>query len=343
MRGVETGAHDGGLGARGGQYGAAAQRDPAREHPHEAALVEEGRGREVGGDERRGQHQEPAGRPAEHGHRAEQLAGGRAGGGGTAAAAAPLPVHPAVDVGGGDENQDGGPHVQMQHVEQTPVLGHHRQRAQPHDVQRGDRDQPHRGAAQPRPPRGGVCEDGAHAQGHGVAPAAARVGVEQARRHPGELLRHPLLDLRERRQQGMLDPPEPHQAEQPDEPRADGQREPQRAAGFGRRLAAGGIGPSRLHQSVPFPALQYTVVRRPPTTPFGSAQDHPTLRHRRAQAESWRVMGRRTGGIVGLTRRRPTGRTVATPRIGGEPSRAGSVSIVKDADDFLAAAARIGG
>ena len=54
-------------------------------------------------------------------------------------------------------------------------------------------------------------------------------------------------------------------------------------------------------------------------------QDHPTLRHRRAQAESWRVMGLRTCGIVGLTRRRPVGKTVATPRIGGGPSRAVSV------------------
>ena len=51
-------------------------------------------------------------------------------------------------------------------------------------------------------------------------------------------------------------------------------------------------------------------------------QDHPTRRHRRAQAESWRVLGFRTGGIVGLTQRRPVGKTAATPRIGGRPSRA---------------------
>ena len=54
-------------------------------------------------------------------------------------------------------------------------------------------------------------------------------------------------------------------------------------------------------------------------------QNHPTLRHRRAQAESWRVLGLWTCGIVGLTRRRPVGKTVATPRIGGGPSRAVSV------------------
>ena len=51
-------------------------------------------------------------------------------------------------------------------------------------------------------------------------------------------------------------------------------------------------------------------------------QDHPTLRHRRAQAASWRILRLRTCGIVGLTRRRPVGKTVATPRIGGGPSRA---------------------
>ena len=61
--------------------------------------------------------------------------------------------------------------------------------------------------------------------------------------------------------------------------------------------------------------------RRRPGAPAGiralsvgppGRQDHPTLRHRRAQAESWRVLGLRTCGIVGLTRRRPVGKTVAT-------------------------------
>ena len=46
-------------------------------------------------------------------------------------------------------------------------------------------------------------------------------------------------------------------------------------------------------------------------------RNHPTLRHRRAQAESWRGPGLRTCGIVGPARRRPVGKTVATPRIGG--------------------------
>ena len=36
----------------------------------------------------------------------------------------------------------------------------------------------------------------------------------------------------------------------------------------------------------------------------------PRSRHRRAQAESWRVLGLRTCGIVGLTRRRSVGKTV---------------------------------
>ena len=63
-------------------------------------------------------------------------------------------------------------------------------------------------------------------------------------------------------------------------------------------------------------------------------QDHPMLRHRRAQAESWRVLGLRTGGIVGLTRRRPAGKTVATPRTGGEPSRAVSVGCSCPFEDF---------
>ena len=47
-------------------------------------------------------------------------------------------------------------------------------------------------------------------------------------------------------------------------------------------------------------------------------RDHPTLRRRRAQAASRRVLpGLRTCGIVGLTRRRPVGGTVSPPRIGG--------------------------
>ena len=50
-------------------------------------------------------------------------------------------------------------------------------------------------------------------------------------------------------------------------------------------------------------------------------------RHRAGggQAESWRVLGLRTCGIVDLTRRRPVCKTVAPPRIGDETSRAVSV------------------
>ena len=59
--------------------------------------------------------------------------------------------------------------------------------------------------------------------------------------------------------------------------------------------------------------------------PARHGQGHPTFHHRRAQSESWRVLGLRMCGIAGLTRRRPVGKTVATPRIGGEPSRAVSV------------------
>ena len=69
----------------------------------------------------------------------------------------------------------------------------------------------------------------------------------------------------------------------------------------------------------------YPVGRRQGNAAGAGGQDHPTLRHRRAQAETAAVPGLRTCGIVGLTRRRPVGKTVPPPRIGGGPSRAVSV------------------
>ena len=54
-----------------------------------------------------------------------------------------------------------------------------------------------------RPPGGREREDRAHAQRHRVAAAAARVGVDEVGRGAGELVGHPLLDLRERRQQRL--------------------------------------------------------------------------------------------------------------------------------------------
>ncbi len=69
----------------------------------------------------------------------------------------------------------------------------------------------------------------------------------------------------------------------------------------------------------------YPVGRRQGNAAGAGGQDHPTLRHRRAQAEIAAVPGLRTCGIVGLTRRRPVGKTVSPPRIGGGPSRAVSV------------------
>ena len=73
--------------------------------------------------------------------------------------------------------------------------------------------------------------------------------------------------------------------------------------------------------------LESGASRHAPSAWDAPAQDHPTLRQSRAQAESRRVLsGLRTGGIVGLTRRRPA-KTVATPRIGDGPSRAVSVDV----------------
>ncbi len=83
--------------------------------------------------------------------------------------------------------------------------------------------------------------------------------------------------------------------------------------------ALAGLGATRGFTPDSWSIIGQTPAYRQPRQPHG--QDHPTLRHRRAQAESWRVLGLRTCGIVGLTRRRPVGKTVATPRIGGGPSR----------------------
>ena len=87
----------------------------------------------------------------------------------------------------------------------------------------------------------GEGEDRPRAERQRVAPAAARVGVDEVGRRPGELVRHPLLDPRERRQQRLLHPPQPHQAEQPDEPRPGDQREAEHRVPF-RRIGCTGSG-----------------------------------------------------------------------------------------------------
>ena len=96
---------------------------------------------------------------------------------------------------------------------------------EPDDVEGRDDREADRDRAQPRAPGGGEGEDGPRAQRQRVAPAAARAGVDQVRRRPGELVRHPLLDLGERRQEHALHPRQAHQAEQPDEPRPGDERE----------------------------------------------------------------------------------------------------------------------
>ena len=274
MRGVdERPLHDRRR-ARRGQDGPAGHGDPPGDQVDGRALVEERGGGEVGHHEQRRQQQETPGRGSE-GRAAGQRAGRRPAAG-AAVRGFPLPAHPGVDEPGRGEDQDARPDVDVQQIEQRPVLGHQRQVAEPDDVQGGDGGQADRGAAQPRTPGGGKGEDRPGAQRHRVAAAAARVGVDEVRGRAGELVGHPLLELRERLQEGPLHPRQPHQAEQPDEPGAGHEREPEHAV----RLRSGRRGAGRLPGGrEPGPGRRGRCIRcvhqATPSPPDGSAARVP--------------------------------------------------------------------
>ena len=122
--------------------GPAGHRDPARDGVDPRALVEERRRGEVGGHEQRRQQQEAPRRRPEHeppgprdDRRARPAAGRRAR---AAAEVEPLPAHPGVHERRRGQDQDAGPDVDVEQVEQRPVLGDQRQVPEPDDVQRRD-------------------------------------------------------------------------------------------------------------------------------------------------------------------------------------------------------------
>ena len=197
---------------------------PARDDVHERALVEERRRGEVRHHERGGQQQEAPRRGPEHDP-------GSAPGSAAGRGRAPLAVHPGEDVAGGRQDQDAGPDMDVQQMEQVLVGRHQRQVADAHHVQQHDGQQTERRAAQARAPGGGIGQDGPRAQRHRSAAAAARVEHQQVGVRAGELVGDLLLDLRERGQEVVLDPVEPQQAEQADEPGAHGHHEARAAAG----------------------------------------------------------------------------------------------------------------